>query len=45
MDTLIKFNFKMGLAHFIQGAIMVVLALFVLTDLQYIYEYIRMYLN
>jgi hypothetical protein len=34
METLIKFNFKMGLAHFIQGSIMVLLALFVLTDLQ-----------
>jgi hypothetical protein len=34
MEKLVRFNFKMGLAHFVQGAIMVVLALFVLTDLK-----------
>lgn len=34
MEKLIRFNFKMGLAHFVQGVIMVLLALFVITDLQ-----------
>jgi hypothetical protein len=33
MQTLKKFNFKMSLAHFIQGTIMVLLAVFI-TDLQ-----------
>lgn len=33
MENLIKFNYKMGIAHFLQASLMVVLAVFVLPDL------------
>ena len=33
MQQLVKFNYKMGIAHFVQATVMVVLALFVLPDL------------
>ena len=33
-NTLIRFNFKMGLAHLIQASLMVIIALFILEDLQ-----------
>ena len=34
MESLIRFNKKMGIAHFIQAVIMVLIALFVIQDLQ-----------
>ncbi len=33
-STLVKFNFKMGLAHLVQAIIMVLIALFIIEDLQ-----------
>ena len=34
MESLIRFNKKMGIAHFLQAVIMVILAVFVINDLQ-----------
>jgi len=40
MESLIRFNKKMGIAHFIQAVIMVLIALFVIQDLNEDFELI-----